>query len=268
MRNALVTAAILLALFIAILAGCSIVDDSTDFSTPYNSPSASSTEALNVEGSHNNNSYNVKDKVNLPDQVEGVQIVAEPDSITVLVNKQLTLPKDYEPKDLVYPNIPFIFKEKIEKRMMRKVAVQALEQMVAGAEKDGIFLAGVSAYRSYATQSAVFNNFVKKDGEAKALTYSAFPGASEHETGLAIDISGSDGKCAALDCFAGSKEAKWLDQNSSEYGFIIRYPNGKESITGYQFEPWHIRYVGAKVSMEIASKGITLEEYSSAFSVK
>lgn len=226
-----------------------------------NNPSPSSTEERKIEGSPNKNTNHVNDKVDILDKIESAQVIAEPDSITVLVNKQFTLPKDYEPEDLDYPNIPFIFNEKIEKRMMRKVATQALEQMVAGAKEDGIYLAGVSAYRSNETQSAVFNKFVKKDGDAKARTYSAFPGASEHETGLAIDVSGTDGKCAALDCFAGSIEAKWLDQHASEYGFIIRYPKEKESITGYQYEPWHIRYVGAKVSKEIASKGITLEEY-------
>ncbi len=198
---------------------------------------------------------------------DALQVVAQPDSITVLVNKQFALPKDYEPKDLVYPDVPFTFKEKIEKRMMRKEAAKALEQLFAGAKKDGVALAGVSAYRSYATQTAVFNNYVKKDGEAKARTYSAYPGTSEHETGLAIDISGSDGKCAAADCFAGTKEAKWLDQHAAEYGFIVRYPKGKESITGYSYEPWHIRYVGTKISKEIADKGITLEEYLNAVPV-
>jgi D-alanyl-D-alanine carboxypeptidase len=197
----------------------------------------------------------------------GVQVVAEPDSITVLVNKHFVLPKDYEPKDLVYPEVPFIFTEISEKRMMRQEAARALEQLVAGANTDGIFLAGVSAYRSYAAQKAIFKYFVKTDGEAKARTYSAFPGSSEHETGLAIDISGLDGKCAAVDCFAGTKEAKWLDRHAAEYGFIIRYPNQKESITGYQYEPWHIRYVGTKVSKEIASTGIILEEYYNALSL-
>lgn len=196
-----------------------------------------------------------------------VQVVAKPDSITALVNKQYVLPKEYEPKDLVYPDVPFTFKEKIEKRKMRKEAAEALEKLFAGAKKDGIQLAGVSAYRSYATQAALYNSYVKKDGEAKARTYSAPPGSSEHETGLAIDVSGSDGKCAAQDCFGGTKEAKWLEEHAAEYGFIIRFPKGKESITGYQYEPWHIRYVGSDVAAEIVKKGITLEEYAQAVPV-
>ncbi len=144
---------------------------------------------------------------------------------------------------------------------MRMVAVQALEQWVKGAKQDEIYLAGVSAYRSYATQSAIFNHFEKRDGIEKARTYSAHPGSSEHETGLAIDVSGIDGKCAALDCFAARKEAIWLDQHAHKYGYIIRYPKGKEAITGYQYEPWHIRFVGTDNSKEMALKEITLEDY-------
>jgi D-alanyl-D-alanine carboxypeptidase len=198
---------------------------------------------------------------------ESMQVVANPESIDVLVNKQHSLPSSFEPKDLVYPDVPFTFKEKIEKREMRREAAEALEKLFAGAKKDGIYLAGVSGYRSYATQKALFDRYVKQDGEEKAKTYSAVPGTSEHETGLAIDVSGSDGKCAAQDCFAGTKEAVWLEKHAPEYGFIIRYPKGKESITGYQYEPWHIRYVGTKIAREIADKGITLEEYFNAVPV-
>lgn len=191
----------------------------------------------------------------------------DPDSIAVLVNKEYGLPEDYEPTDLVYPDVPFTFSEKIEKRKMRKVAASALEEMFAGAKKDGIYLAGVSAYRSYARQKTVFESYVARDGEEKAKTYSAVPGYSEHETGLAIDVSGSDGKCAAEDCFGGTKEAKWIAEHASEYGFIVRYPDGKEDITGYKYEPWHIRYVGKDIAKEIDERGITLEEYYNAIPV-
>jgi D-alanyl-D-alanine carboxypeptidase len=189
----------------------------------------------------------------------------KPDSITVLVNKQHALPKEYAPTDLVNdPEIPFTFSGNDEKRLMRKEMAEALKKMFAAAKKDGIALAGVSAYRSYATQEALFNAYVQQDGLEKAKTYSAVPGTSEHETGLAIDVSGSDGKCAAEDCFGDTKESKWLEQHAAEYGFIIRYPKGKEAITGYQYEPWHIRYVGQAAAQEIAKRGITLEEYEGA----
>lgn len=191
----------------------------------------------------------------------------EPDSITVMINKQFGLPDNYRPTDLVYPDVPFTFSEKIEKRMLRKEAAEALEKLFAGAKNDGIYLAGVSAFRSQKTQTALFNRYVKKDGEELARTYSAVPGYSEHQTGLAIDVSGSDGKCAAESCFGGTKEAEWLAQHVAEYGFIVRFPEGKQDITGYKYEPWHIRYVGKDIATSVTERGITLEEYYDAVPV-
>lgn len=193
--------------------------------------------------------------------------MADPESVAVLINKQFALPDEYEPKDLVYPDVRFTFKDKIEKRMMRKEAASALKELFAGAEKDGVYLAGVSAYRSHSTQTALFNRYVEKDGEEVAKTYSAVPGHSEHETGLAIDVSGSDGKCAAESCFGDTKEAAWLADHVTEYGFIIRYPEGKEEITGYKYEPWHLRYVGKEIAADIGERNITLEEYYDAVPV-
>ncbi len=193
--------------------------------------------------------------------------VADANSVAVLVNKEFALPEDHKPSDLVYPDVRFTFKEKIEKRMMREEAASALEELFAGAEQDGIYLAGVSAYRSHTTQTSLFNRYVKKDGLEKAKTYSAVPGHSEHETGLSIDVSGSDGKCAAEDCFGDTAEAKWLADHASEYGFIIRYPEGKDEITGFKYEPWHLRYVGKAIAADIAERDITLEEYYDAVPV-
>ncbi|WP_332844051.1 M15 family metallopeptidase [Solibacillus palustris] len=190
-----------------------------------------------------------------------VLTVDDPESITVLVNKQYAFPEGYEPKDLVYPNAPFIFNEKIEKRMMREEAAKYLEKMFHAANQQNIHLAGVSAYRSSQTQTVLFNNYVERDGIEKARTYSAVPGTSEHQSGLAIDVSGSDGSCAAEDCFANTEEAAWLEDNAHKYGYIIRFPKDKENITGYQYEPWHIRYVGVNLSTELFNKGLTLEEY-------
>lgn len=194
-------------------------------------------------------------------------VAAEPESIAVMVNKQYRLPDKYKPADLVYPDVPFIFSEKIEKRMLRLEAARALEEMFAGAKEEGVYLAGVSGYRSEATQKRLFNNYVARDGEAKARTYSAMPGHSEHQTGLAIDLSGSDGKCAAESCFAGTKEAEWLAAHAAEYGYIIRFPEGKQAITGYIYEPWHVRYVGKEIAASITERGITLEEYYDAVPV-
>ncbi|MNW42004.1 D-alanyl-D-alanine carboxypeptidase [compost metagenome] len=203
------------------------------------------------------------DQSNSPDK----SAAADANSVAVLVNKEFALPEDHVPTDLVYPDVRFTFKEKIEKRMMRSEAAAALEKLFAGAEEDGIYLAGVSAYRSHSTQTSLFNRYVAKDGEEKAKTYSAVPGHSEHETGLSIDVSGSDGKCAAEDCFGDTKEAKWLAEHVGEYGYIIRYPEGKESITGYKYEPWHLRYVGVEIATDIVDNNITLEEYYNAVPV-
>ncbi|WP_195782441.1 SH3 domain-containing protein [Priestia megaterium] len=191
----------------------------------------------------------------------GMKVVSNPESIQVVINKQNKLPENYVPKDLVYTTIPFTFKEQTEKKKMRSEAAAAIAQLFAGAKKQGVTLLGVSAYRSHATQSALFSSYVQRDGYDKAATYSALPGTSEHETGLGIDVTKGDGTCAAQDCFGGTTEATWLDAHAAEYGFIIRYPKGKEAVTGYKYEPWHLRYVGKPVAQAIKSKGITLEEY-------
>ncbi len=144
---------------------------------------------------------------------------------------------------------------------MREEAAKELEKMFHAANQQNIYLAGVSAYRSSQTQTVLFNNYVERDGIEKAKTYSAVPGTSEHQSGLAIDVSGSDGSCAVSDCFANTEEAAWLEDNAHKYGYIIRFPKNKEDITGYQYEPWHIRYVGVNLANELYNKGLTLEEY-------
>jgi D-alanyl-D-alanine carboxypeptidase len=196
-----------------------------------------------------------------------IAVIAQPEAYTALVNPYNKLPEDYEPNDLVYPDVKFIFSEKVEKRMMRKEAAEALEQLFDGAEDDGFYLAGVSAYRSHATQKKLFERYVKRDGYEKARTYSALPGTSEHETGLAVDVTSSDGSCAAADCFGDAPEASWLAKHAAKYGFIVRYPKGKDDITGYQYEPWHLRYVGVTLAGELADSGLTLEEYYNAVPV-
>ncbi len=188
-------------------------------------------------------------------------VVANATDITVLVNKNFRLPNDYIPADLVVPDVPFTFKEKLDKRKMRKEAAAALEQMFEAAKLDEIQLAGVSGYRSRATQKSLFNSYVARDGLEAASRYSARPGQSEHQTGLAMDVGSINGKCSAMDCFGGTKEATWVAEHAAEYGFIVRYPEGKESITGYKYEPWHLRFVGVELATEVTDKGMTLEEY-------
>ena len=223
-----------------------------------NKPSTETKQPEEQKASPSSNT-NQDTKTNQKD--DSIQVVSQPASIPVLVNKQNKLPDNYNPSDLVTTSIPFISTATSEKRKMRTEAAAALAKLFAGAKQQGVTLLGVSAYRSHATQTTLFNYYVKVDGYEKARSYSALPGTSEHETGLAIDVTGGNGKCAADDCFGGTIEAKWLQAHAADYGFIIRYPKGKDSITGYKYEPWHIRYVGPTIAKEIMSRGITLEEY-------
>lgn len=115
-----------------------------------------------------------------------------------------------------------------------------------------------SPYRSYNTQKYLYNNYGLKDGYTLADTYSARPGFSEHQTGYAIDVTS---KSTNFSNFEYSSEYKWLEDNAYKYGFILRYPKGKEYITGYQYEPWHYRYVGKGLANKIKELNITFEEY-------
>jgi len=195
-------------------------------------------------------------------ETSGKKVITNPENVLVLVNKEYNLPEGYAPKDLVRPAVRFSFgDEKIEKSLMRKEAAEALEKMFAAAAKDGVYLYAVSGYRSYNRQVAVFNNEMANSGKAKANQAVATPGQSEHQTGLAIDISGKSVGFLLTDSFENTKEGQWLAKHAHEYGFILRYPKGKEAITGYQFEPWHYRYVGVEAAKKIYENGWTLEEF-------
>ncbi|MCT8140328.1 M15 family metallopeptidase [Anaerobacillus sp. CMMVII] len=197
-----------------------------------------------------------------------IQVDTNPESVTVLVNKHYKLPDEHTPEDLVYPNVPFYSGENVEWHKMRKEAADSLEKLFSAAKRDGLSLLGVSGYRSYDTQKSLFEHYVERHGEEKARTYSAVPGHSEHQTGLAIDVTGGDRTCVVAPCFAYTEEAKWLKENAANYGFIIRYLEGKEQITGYIYEPWHLRYVGIEMAKEIATLGVSLEEYMNAVPVE
>ncbi|BCJ92509.1 hypothetical protein acsn021_00780 [Anaerocolumna cellulosilytica] len=185
----------------------------------------------------------------------------DPYSITVLVNKELPLPSDYIPEDLVIPNVEFSFDYTSEKNYMRQEAADALEELFQGAVADGIELNAVSAYRSYDRQYEIFTNNVKKQGLVHTSQYSAVPGYSEHQTGLSIDVS-ADVVANRLDSsFADTAEGKWLRENAYIYGYIIRYPEEKTTLTGFSYEPWHIRYVGKPLALYLYNNNLCLEEY-------
>ena len=157
----------------------------------------------------------------------------------LIANKTYSLPKSYAPGGLL------------------SSFNSAFNKMKSDASGDGVSLKVISGYRSYSRQSTIYNNYVSKDGRAKADTYSARAGHSEHQTGLAADIN------SLSTSFINTKEGKWLNDNCYKYGFIIRYPKGKNDITGYMYEPWHIRYVGVDLATKLYNSGnwITIEEY-------
>jgi D-alanyl-D-alanine carboxypeptidase len=185
----------------------------------------------------------------------------DPSSITVYVNKEYCLPKDYKPKNLVTPNIRFDITYYDEKTLMRPEAAKALEKLFAAAEKNGYTLFGVSAYRSFDRQYKIFTNNIATQGKEHTLMYSAVPGTSEHQTGLAIDVSVASLNNKLSDEFADTPEGKWLAHNSYKYGFIIRYTKDKAAITGYAYEPWHIRFVGRGLAYYLYTNQLTLDEY-------
>lgn len=192
---------------------------------------------------------------------DGLAVVTNTNSLYILVNKKRNLPSDYVPNDLIVPDVPFSFSGNSPKKQMRKEAANALESLFEAAEDDGISLKAVSGYRSYATQKGIFDNNAKNKGEEVANRTSARPGQSEHQTGLAMDISSASVGYALEESFGETKEGKWLAKHSVDHGFIIRFLKGKESITGYSYEPWHVRYVGKEVAKDITKKNVTFEQY-------
>ena len=131
-----------------------------------------------------------------------------------------------------------------------------MERLIEDAKEEGIFLLGNSGYRSYSSQENVYESRIELEGKEIADAYVAKPGFSEHQTGLCIDLTNRDRYFVK-----GTEEAEWLAENCYKYGFIIRYPEGKEEVTGIAYEPWHIRYVGEDSATYIHNNGITLEEY-------
>ncbi len=174
--------------------------------------------------------------------------------ITILVNKYNVLPKDYVPENLEYLD------EKYSKSGMRlvKEAKVAFEEMAYDALKENYTIIAMSTYRSYEYQTSLYNNYVKKDGSKLADTYSARPGHSEHQTGLAVDIYNDK---ATYTDFDKTKEYTWMQDNAYKYGFILRYPSDKVSETTYQYEPWHYRYVGKEIAKYIYTHNITYDRY-------
>lgn len=179
----------------------------------------------------------------------------------VLVNKQIALPENYKPSDLVPAQIDFVSTASGERKMMRAEAARAIEALMLGAKADGMDLKGTSAFRSYAYQVQLFNAYVARDGKEEAMKYSAQPGHSEHQSGLAIDVSSASVNYQLTQSLGQTTEGKWLADHAHEYGFIIRYPRQFEAETGYMYEPWHLRYIGIEHAAKVRAANEPLDRY-------
>ncbi len=192
---------------------------------------------------------------------EGSKVVTNPNDILVLVNKERSLASDYKPDDLVIPNVKFSFEGEDQKKYLRKEVATALEVLFEEAEKEDVILYAVSGYRSYGRQQMLFNYRSERSGIEETNKLTAKPGQSEHQTGLAMDVSSKSVNLSLEEAFGETIEGIWLKNNAHRFGFIIRYLKEKTDITGYSYEPWHIRYVGKEVAKEIYENNITFEEY-------
>lgn len=188
-------------------------------------------------------------------------VTNDPSSIYVMLNKKNSLPEGYKPANLVVPNIDFPFSHDTPKKYMRAEAASALEKLFEAAKLQGHQLYGISGYRSYETQKSLYEMYVKKDGKEAADRYSSKPGYSEHQSGLVMDISSKAGGFDLQESFGELEEGKWVAQNAHKYGFIVRYLKDKVHITGYDYEPWHLRYVGEDVANYMFENNLCYEEF-------
>ena len=178
----------------------------------------------------------------------------------VLVNKTHPVSEDYKPDDLTA--IKYYAEDRsAEGRYLRAEAADQFHKMIEAAQAEGYTIVMTTAYRSYGFQKILWDNYVANEGEAAAARYSAKPGQSEHQTGLAVDVSSPSVDYKLTDAFGSTEEGLWLQENAHRFGFILRYPKGMESTTGYMHEAWHFRYVGTEAADVIHENGLTLEEY-------
>ncbi|KAD3633026.1 D-alanyl-D-alanine carboxypeptidase family protein [Arthrobacter yangruifuii] len=184
------------------------------------------------------------------------QDFSSPASVLVVVNKERPLlDPAYAPGDLA----------DVGGVALRREASDAFVRMTADAAGAGVTITGVSGFRTAEAQAALHADYAGRYGSDVAESISALPGQSEHQTGLAVDIGAADGACSLQACFEGTGAGAWAASNARRYGFIVRYPAGAEQITGYAYEPWHLRYVGPAAAGKIHDAGITLEQYAGLY---
>ncbi len=189
---------------------------------------------------------------------ENTATIEHPYELGVIVNKYNRLPSGFNQYNLVEMDPKYTLRDGKE-YFLAGVAYEKYLQMYHAAKKEGLTMLVVSAYRTEDYQRNLYNSRVTRSGKTYADSYSARAGHSEHQTGLAIDIG------SVYTSFENTKEFKWLQQHAHEYGFFMRYPKGKEWITGYAYEPWHYRFVGVDVATKIHNQGITFEEYHAKY---
>ncbi|WP_307281776.1 D-alanyl-D-alanine carboxypeptidase family protein [Arthrobacter sp. W4I7] len=187
--------------------------------------------------------------------------LTDPSSPWLVVNKHRPLvPADYVPADLVQPAVAATASG--ESALLNSTTAAAAEAMFAAAAQEGVAMVLASGYRSYGTQVTTYGGYVASRGQADADTASARPGYSEHQTGWAFDIADGGGACSFQPCFADQPAAMWAKANGHRFGFVVRYPWMFHPITGYYYEPWHLRYIGVEAATDMVNRGInTLEEY-------
>lgn len=190
-----------------------------------------------------------------------IPVDTDTDSVRILVNRKYKLESDYIPEDLVVPAIRFSYYGVQEKSHLRAEAAMWIEKLFEAAKEEQINLVAVSGYRSYNRQKQIYEANIAEKGEKTTNQVSAKPGTSEHQTGLVMDVSAYSVGCELEQEFGSSAEGRWLAENSYKYGFIIRYGKEKEDITGYTYEPWHIRYVGRNLAEYLYENDLALEEY-------
>ena len=177
-----------------------------------------------------------------------------------MANKKHKLPEGYAPSDLRVPNVPMNYT-----MSLRDEAASSIEEMFNDAKSDGVNLVLGSAFRSQDSQYSIYNGYVARRGVEAADTFSSRPGYSDHQTGLAVDISDYSGATFLSQSFENTVEGQWLFNNAYKYGWILRYPKGKDDVTGYMYEPWHYRYIGKEEAIKFNKSNLdgtlTFEEY-------
>lgn len=227
--------------------------DYTDSRLSSPNPSEGGDNLASAAGAQDANSV---DMTGIPDVIS--TLTSDDGNRLVLVNKLYTVSKDYYPTDMVAVDGSLSTNQGL---YFKREAYEAYLKMLSTAQSEGLNFMICSTYRSYALQTSLYNSSLAQNGEAFTNTRSAYPGRSEHHTGWAVDITSKSMGYGLSQNFIDYPEGLWINNHCSEYGFIIRYPSGKTNITGYDYEPWHLRYVGIEAASEITSRGITLEEY-------